>query len=174
MKKLFVAITFLLFVNLVKAQMPVSISGGYSYYSNGNGGILQMQINFGNNFSIGPEVNYAQLDYGILPAFDTAGNIFHYNQTGQKICGGLRFQLHPFTYYSAKTDPYIAVTGGYAQENYSYDLIPPGIVAVSKFNRFFGAINIGLNYYFNDNIAAFAEAGAGTGLIKVGLTVKIY
>ena len=167
MKKIIIAVAFMLGVSTVNAQ---TFNEGTSVVQLGAGigsdfGLplgLSYEYGISDKIGIGGYVGYASKSY------TTGFSAFDYKVT--YMIFGAKGNYH--FYQSDKIDAYGGVLLGYNSAKVTYDNSSSGFTAPSYGGAVFGG-TVGARYYFTESIAAFAEVGYGIGYLTAGLAYKL-
>ena len=129
--------------------------------------------------------NLVNLGIGVANTYGTAfGASFEHGFTDNISAGGsVDFLKYSYAGFSGPTWLYFAARGSYHAGELlkAGDKLDPYIGAglgylsagdVAGFGGIFPQIHIGARYYFSEKVGAFAEAGAGSAALKLGVTLK--
>ncbi|MBC7642670.1 MAG: outer membrane beta-barrel protein [Flavobacterium sp.] len=166
MKKIIIAVAFMLGVSAVNAQ---TFNEGTS--------VIQLGAGIGSDFGLPLGVSY---EYGISDKIGL-GAYAGYASKSYALGFGSDYKVtymifgakgNYHFYQSDNLDAYGGVLLGYNSAKVTYDNQNGLFTAPSYGGAVFGG-TVGARYYFTDNIAAFGEVGYGIGYLTVGLAYKL-
>ena len=170
MKKIIIAVAFMLGVSSVNAQ---TFDAGTS--------VIQLGAAIGSDFGLPLGASYeygiseklgigAYAGYASKSFANSYSNLYDYKVTYTLF--GAKGSYHFFQ--SDKLDAYGSILLGYNSATIKYDNgnANPLFPTPTYGGATYGA-SIGARYYFTDNIAAFGELGYGIGYLTVGLAYKL-
>jgi hypothetical protein len=159
MKKITVITTIVFAIVLsVNTSVKAQFAKGDNFMSGGMG-VTFSSIRF-----------FGSYEHGITDNIG-AGLAMCYWKSDVKTCGSLvlRGSYHLNKLFKINTDKIDLYGGG----GIGYRIIgSTGMIEIDPLNGVCLQMNVGCKYYFNKNLAAFSEFGAGFGLLKLGVSYK--
>ncbi len=128
---------------------------------------------------------FAQLDFGIADKISVGGTVGYasskfgyttYNWRYTYILIGARANYHWGKHLSAlpeSLDLYAGLNLGYYIVNVNYDGYTGGGFSDGVGNSVFFGGQVGGRWFFKENLAAFAEVGAGIAYLKIGINFRL-